>query len=413
MFLYQKAKKIVYKILNYIIKIDKQLLVFIPHGGCMLDKYNSKNYKSDNSLSLFNYIINKDKDKYKYRIAVDYNEYSEQQILIKNLYPDLDVDCFPLFNIPNDRKSYFKWEFNIIFKIFSKAHYIISSESRPLPIKKKQQKYIILGYYIPFKNDYNISYINHSRVNYKKICDFYITTSLLSSQIISHTYDIPLYKFKVLGFSRNDNLLLNFDNKLLESYIKSLVNYKINKIILYTPTHRDYERIEEQKESRSLIGFKFHKDSLQSFLEKNGIIIICKLHSAQNTAAIRKSMPKGVISFESNNSYGLCELMQYSDALLTDYTSAYFDYLLLDKPVIFNFYDFDKYKDYRGFSFDPIDSILAGDIIKDEISLYQALENIINNNDKWRDKRLFVKELVHKYLDKNSSDRIYSFLFKE
>ena len=91
----------------------------------------------------------------------------------------------------------------------------------------------------------------------------------------------------------------------------------------------------------------------------------------------------------------------------------YFDYLLLDKPVIFNFYDFKKYEQYRGFSFDPIDSILAGDIIYDEISFYQALGNVINHNDNWKDKRAFVKKLVHKYQDTDSSERIYNYLFNK
>lgn len=46
--------------------------------------------------------------------------------------------------------------------------------------------------------------------------------------------------------------------------------------------------------------------------------------------------------------------MAVSDVLITDYTSAYFDFLLLDKPVVFNFYDFEEYSETRGFSFTPI-----------------------------------------------------------
>ena len=280
-----------------------------------------------------------------------------------------------------------------------------------MPIKNSKQIYTILGYFIPFKNDYNLSYVKHSNVNLKKQCNYYITTSLLSSQIISHTYDIPLYKFKILGFSRNDNLLQMSQNILLETYIKSLVSYKINKIVLYTPTHRDYERIEEQNTIRSLLGFEVNKQKFESFLKDNGILIICKLHSAQNSATIKKCMPKGVVSFDTNNSYGLCELMQYSDALITDYTSAYFDYLLLDRPVIFNFYDFEKYRDFRGFSYEPIDSILAGDIIKNEEELLNALRNIIDGIDTYKDKRNYVLHLHHKYIDSNSSERIYNLVF--
>ena len=404
----------IFKFINYITNKDENMMVFISHGGCQKDKYNINNYKSDNSLSFFNYIIKNYGNKYKYRIAVDYNDFEKQKKIIRDSYPsDIDIDCFPYFNITGNKLNVLKIKYINLIKIFSKTKYIFSSENSLPFTKTKEQIYTILGYYIPFKNDYNLKYVKHSNNRNKYICDYYITTSLLSSQIISHTYDIPLYKFKVLGFSRNDNLLDNSKNDELVRQIKSRVDYKVNKIILYTPTHRDYERIDETKESRQLLGFNFDKNKLETYLSNNGIIIICKVHSAQNTSAIIKRLPKGVVIFEANDSLGLCELMQNSDALITDYTSAYFDYLLLDKPVIFNFYDFDKYNEFRGFSFDPIDSILAGDIVTNEDNFYNALNNVINNKDTYKRKRNFVRNLVHKYIDQNSSERIYNFLIKK
>ncbi|MCS2279479.1 CDP-glycerol glycerophosphotransferase family protein [Bacteroides thetaiotaomicron] len=41
--------------------------------------------------------------------------------------------------------------------------------------------------------------------------------------------------------------------------------------------------------------------------------------------------------------------------MITDYTSTYFDFLLVNKPVIFNFYDIEEYRRVRGFSFEPIE----------------------------------------------------------
>lgn len=399
------------RIINLIRDKDERLIVFIPHGGCKADKYSVWNYKSDNSLSFMNYMIATYGNDYKYRIAVDYRELGIQKNKLISLYPNLDINCFPFFHICGNRLLLWKHKFLNMINVFSRAKYIFSSEVIHLPIKSSKQKYIILGYYIPFKNDYNLSYINHLANDTANKCDYYITSSLLSSQIISHTYGIPLCKFKVLGFSRNDNLLLKADNNTLRQYIQSQVDYNVKKILLYTPTHRDYERLESQINKRGFLGFNISKKVLEEFLKIHGLVIIGKLHSAQNIYAIRQELPKGVICWESNELYGLCELMQISDALLTDYTSAYFDYLLLDKPVIFNFYDFDKYLQYRGFSYDPIESILAGDIINDEESFYCALDNLVKGNDCWREKRLFVKNLVHKYQDSSSSVRICDFIF--
>ncbi len=44
-------------------------------------------------------------------------------------------------------------------------------------------------------------------------------------------------------------------------------------------------------------------------------------------------------------------LLSLCDALLTDYSSIYFDFLLLDRPMIFYPYDFEDYVTKTGSSF--------------------------------------------------------------
>lgn len=250
----------------------------------------------------------------------------------------------------------------------------------------------------------------HNDLRYNRTYDCCITTSLLASQIIAHTYSMPLHKFQVLGFSRNDNLLSNEKNEKLENFIKQSADYPIKKVILYTPTHRDYER-DIHTNVRSILGFEVNCQKLSALLKQYNALIVCKVHSRQNTEALRKELPDGVVLHIPNPHYGLCELMQYSDCLITDYTSAYFDYLLLDRPVLFNFYDFDKYRKSRGFSFDPLDSIIAGDVFTDENSFYDRLKAFLEGEDKWKKQRIWVKKLVHKYTDTQSSQRIYDLYF--
>lgn len=142
------------------------------------------------------------------------------------------------------------------------------------------------------------------------------------------------------------------------------------------------------------------------------MVIVCKLHSAQMRNIISSDVPYGIILYDKEWNLGLCELMQASDALITDYTSAYFDYLLLDRPVLFNFYDFDKYKEYRGFSYDPLDPILAGDVYNNEKSFFEGLDRIVRQEDNWSENRHFVRNLVHKYQDIGSSSRIFDLVLK-
>lgn len=400
----------IYKIVNSIFPKKRNMLVFIPHGGMRSNVYGVNNYKSDNSLSFLNYLLSHYGNKFQYRLAVDYAEFDEMQKKVLKQYPDIDIECFPLFGLEKlsalTRK---KLSIRNLVNVWFKASYFFTSEGCVFPYKVKKQKGVFLGYFIPFKNDYEV--LMHEGKFYNQTYDYCITTSLIASQIIAHTYSIPLYKFSALGFSRNDELLSAGKNEELEKFIRQSVNYPVKKIFLYTPTHRDYEQ-NIHTSTRAVLGFDVDNQKLSALLRKNHALIICKVHSKQNTEALRKELPEGIALHIPNLHYGLCELMQYSDCLITDYTSAYFDYLLLDRPVLFNFYDFDKYKECRGFSFDPLDCIIAGETFTDEPSFYEKLQMFFEGReDKWKQQRKWVKGLVHKYTDTQSSQRIYDLVF--
>lgn len=400
----------IYKNINRILPKKANMLVFIPHGGLRSDAYGVNNYKSENSLAFLNYLLSHYGKKFQYRLAVDCAEFDEVQRCIINQYPDIDIKCFPLFGLEKlsaltRRKLFIQ---NLV-NVFGKASYFFTSEGYAFPYKVKKQKWVFLGYFIPFKNDYDV--LIHEELDYDRTYDYCITTSLIASQIIAHTYSIPLYKFSALGFSRNDELLSVGKNEELEKFIRKSVGYPVKKILLYTPTHRDYEQTVHAS-ARAVLGFDVDNSKLSALLRKNHALIVCKVHSKQNTEALRKELPEGIVLHIPNSHYGLCELMQYSDCLITDYTSAYFDYLLLDRPVLFNFYDFDKYKECRGFSFDPLDCIIAGETFTDETSFYEKLQMFFDDGeDKWKQQRQWVKGLVHKYTDTQSSQRIYDLVF--
>lgn len=408
--MFQILKVLVWRIFNCFSRKDADMLVFVPHGGCYLDGYGPLHYKSDNALAFFHYVIEQHGNKYKYRIAADCRNYKKETLLVKEHYSNIDVECFPYFHLELQPKVQKKIARVNKRNIFTKAKYFFVSEELDLPYKSKHQIITILGYYIPFKNDYNLTFLQHSN-SIAKCTNHYITTSLLASNLIAHTYGIPLYRFMNLGFSRNDELLMCNERDRYRNIIGDLVDYQVDRIILYTPTHRDYER-QSKNAIRSILGIEVEKSKIEDYLRENNMVIVCKLHSAQMRNIISSDVPYGIILYDKEWNLGLCELMQASDALITDYTSAYFDYLLLDRPVLFNFYDFDKYKEYRGFSYDPLDPILAGDVYNNEKSFFEGLDRIVRQEDNWSENRHFVRNLVHKYQDIGSSSRIFDLVLK-
>ena len=386
-----------------LVPVNAQYFVFIPHGGMYTNGYDFFNYSSDNALSLLNFMVRTYGNKYIYRLACDIRQYDSLHEKLVQYSSDngVDLDCFPFFNYSG----------LLNFKKYSsllKARMIFMSEMYPLYTKKNSQKVVFLNYFIPFKEDYG--YRKYALQKMNDVIDYSFTTSLLSSYIISTVYRIDLSKCFALGFSRNDSLLSCEQNVDLERTINDAVDYQVKHVLLYTPTHREYER--ESHVHRSFLGIDINYQLLEDILRANNAVIICKLHAAQNADVIDKKLPKGVIVHSSTSNYGLCELLSRADCLITDYTSTYFDYLLLDRPVLFNFYDYDLYKQKRGFSYDPLEPFLAGDVFRDEKSFLVALKSFFEGKDIYSNQRQIIRDIHHKYRDTNTSERICNFLLE-
>ena len=72
------------------------------------------------------------------------------------------------------------------------------------------------------------------------------------------------------------------------------------------------------------------------------------------------------------------DLYIISDILITDYSSVFFDFANLKRPMIFYLYDFDDYKNnMRDFYFGT--AMLPGITVNEQTRLEDSLKNIIDN----------------------------------
>ena len=241
----------------------------------------------------------------------------------------------------------------------------------------------------------------------EKDLDYYICNSELAIRLIMPSMSLDYGRYLNLGNCRNDYLISDEYPTDVRKELEAKVSYPVKDIILYTPTHRDYEQSLTSAASRQLLGYEMDLGQFGKKLKDNGILIVCKLHPKQNRTVIEQSLPESIIIHEANSRYGLSELMKASDALLTDYTSGYYDYLLLDRSVIFNFYDIDRYKHSRGFTFTPIESICAGEIVKDAAGLENALMSLDENTAKYKTAISLFLPRFFTYSDTKSTYRIF------
>lgn len=388
---------------RYFFKVKNGRCLFIPHPGfCKNDKASIINYKADNCLIFVRYMLDNGLcgDRELVIVSTTPERAHKEQAFCREHYPEANVWIIP--DVSRQVKS-----------AWASAEYIFRSEESFPYRKKKGQKYICLSYYpISLKNDCYDSRTAHLgyRAQLTPATDMLMSSSLINSQMDAAAFEIPFYKFQPIGKVRTDVLSQQCDVHFVRDYLQQLGgDYEFSKVILYTPTHRDYENATFDIK-RSILGFDVEQTRFVKFLKENKLLIVCKLHPHQNAAVVNMEMPKGVVNFRGAEDFGLVELMQASDMLMTDYTSAYVDYLMLDKPVIFNFYDLELYEKSRGLSFYPYERICAGERFTNEESFYKAVTDTLANPDKYAQMRADILDEMITYRG-NVCEKTYKVVF--
>ena len=398
MYLFRRAQSIV----SLFYKKDAKAILFVPHSNCRKDGYDIMNWTGDNVLCLAHYMIaSPSYDTYKKILVVDPEDKIESfSNYCKQVNPNANVSF--VHSKSAIRES---WKVKYIFT---------SSSVQAFNNKTSKQVLVDLNYFTPFKNDY-LYEKGFRRVVYKtrQCFDFVVTTAHLASRIQALDLGLPLSSFIELGFPRND-IFYRDNQHVIRDYLQQVIASDIKTIFVYTPTYRDYEK--DLSIKRDLFGYpSFDYDKLGDLLEESNSIIIVKMHVLQienvDFYSIRKRCKRIVLFEELNRQFSLYQCLSEADCLITDYTSVYFDFLHRNKPVIFNYYDIQEYSQERGFSFYPIEAISAGYIVKQSDELLNAINMVLNGDDRYYNERQTIKKLFDSHYDGLSAKRICDYFF--
>jgi CDP-glycerol glycerophosphotransferase (TagB/SpsB family) len=80
-------------------------------------------------------------------------------------------------------------------------------------------------------------------------------------------------------------------------------------------------------------------------------------------------------------------LLPATDALITDYSSVYFDYLLLDRPIGFVVDDLEHYRRQRGFLLEPVERWMPGEQFRSAKDLEKFIHDVAAERDPHRGHR--------------------------
>jgi CDP-glycerol glycerophosphotransferase len=268
--------------------------------------------------------------------------------------------------------------------IMASAKYWVSNSRMPLWIPKpKHTVYLQTWHGTPLKKlaaDMDDVFMPGTNIeNYKQNFlkesanwDYLISPNPYSTKIFRRAF---AFKKEMIesGYPRNDFLYKVNNEKDILALKKKYQIPTDKKVILYAPTWRDDQYFEKGK-------YKFDlKLDLKQMQEQLGdqYIVLLRLHYLIANH-IDVSEYKG-FAFDFSHHEDIRELYMVSDLLITDYSSVFFDYANLKRPMIFFVYDIEDYRDrLRGFYFD-FEEKAPGPLVKTTEEVIEEINKLEKN----------------------------------
>ena len=221
----------------------------------------------------------------------------------------------------------------------------------------------------------------------------FVTASDLEKDSIIHpNYNYGEDVVKTLGFPRYDNLR----------------NDNLKKQILFMPTWRKHISNENEfinSQYFKMINGFLNNEKLLSLIKDKGYKIIFKPHFELLKYCDLLNIPDEILLSE-DESYQ--ELFNKSMLLITDYSSVFFDFAYLKKPVIY-------YRDNNNFHYNSgyfdFETMGFGEITYSLNELIDLINNYISNDCVMKKEYKLRVDNFFKYTDKNNCKRVYDWLF--
>lgn len=379
-------------------KVQKNVFTKLPikENTILYESFLGRNY-SDSPKAIFNYLLENDKDKWNHVWILNDKNLVENEQEFKNE------------NVKIIKR--FGWQY---FYYVTVSKYFILNMRQPKWLYKKAEQIILSTWHgTPLKRlVFDMENVTSANKNYKK--DFYnqsrnwdylIAANKYSEQIFESAFMYPRENILTYGYPRND-ILHNYTSEY-KQHIKEKLNLPTSKkVILYAPTWRD-----DEFHSAGNYKFKLQMD-LNRMRKEFGqeYVIALRMHYFISDNMDLTGFEDFAYDFSKYNDIN--DLYISSDILITDYSSVFFDFANLRKPILFFTYDIEKYQSMlRGFYID-VNNDLPGPLLRTNDELIEAIKQIDLTVEKYKEK---YETFYQKYCyleDGNATKRIVDKVIK-
>lgn len=265
------------------------------------------------------------------------------------------------------------------YAALAQAKYIVANDDMPKDyVKREGQIYVQTWHGTPLKRiGFDIeqvrfasgnAYLDHLAKDVAK-WDLLLSPNSFSTDILAHAFR---YEGEVLesGYPRND-LLFAPDAEERVPQIRALLGIPADKrVILYAPTWRDDQFYGG---GRYRFNVRLDVERAREELGEDHVLLIRGHHLMADD--VREP---GLDEFAVNvTGYPeITDLYLISDVLVTDYSSAMFDFACTRRPIVYFTYDLAEYRDeLRGFYFD-LEAEAPGPLLSTSDEVIAAIRDI-------------------------------------
>ena len=179
------------------------------------------------------------------------------------------------------------------------------------------------------------------------------------------------------------------------------------KVILYAPTWRDDEYYGNG-------AYKFQlKLNLEQMRKELGDEYVIILRTHYYIADVLDLTGLDGFAFNLSKYDDITEIYLMSDILITDYSSVFFDFANLKRPMLFYTYDLDKYRDVlRGFYIN-MEEELPGPLVFTTDEVIDTIKHMDEITEKYADRYVTFYDKFCGWEDGHSSQRVVETVFEK
>jgi len=243
--------------------------------------------------------------------------------------------------------------------------------------------------------------------------DYVLVASEPSKSVMAYELGVRSEKLVALGYPRND--VLTKTSIDLHAYFDC--EYK--KIIVWYPTYRQHKhgKMTGAQNALPILHNIENAKKLNSIAMEKGVLLVIKPHFAQDIRYIKEYNFSNILfiddAFFKKNALSSYEFVASCDALITDYSSVFYDFLLCDKPIAVAWEDVEEYKNNPGFAVDIEEMMKCANKVYDLDDLLVFIDNLVEGKDPYKNQREEICEWANYSTDGNNTARVVDFIIEK